>query len=155
MSSVSALKSTVASRAANGCFGGGGNPRAEIQPQMQTCPLPPGFAVPQAHCWLWTSPGGRGSFCRLVSEIFRQSVGRSWVSLAGAGLSLSGVKHSPADLALVPLPFPQALSPSPPPYFLALPALVLGRLVGLLGRDKSTLWAAAPVLFLLPAVFLT
>lgn len=69
--------------------------------------------------------------------------------------SLHGAEHSLAGLALAPLPFPQALSPSPPPYFLAFPVLVLGRLVGLLGRDKNTLWAAAPVLFLLPAVFLT
>lgn len=82
-------------------------------------------------------------------------MGRCWVSLAGAGLSLSGAEHSPAGLALAPLHFPWALNPSPPPYSLALPALVLGRLVGLLGRDKSSLWAAAPVLFLLPAVFLT
>lgn len=61
----------------------------------------------------------------------------------------------PSRLGSAPLPFPRALSPSPPPYSLALPVLVLGRLVGLLGRDKSSLWAAAPVLFLLPAVFLT
>lgn len=82
-------------------------------------------------------------------------MGRCWVSLAGAALSLSGAAHSPAGLALAPLPFPWVLSPSPPPYSLALPALVLGRLLGLLGRDKSAIWAAVPVLVLLPAVFLT
>lgn len=43
--------------------------------------------------------------------------GRRWVTVAGAGVSLLGAEHSPADLALAPLPFPWdlALLPLPAP----------------------------------------
>lgn len=48
-------------------------------------------------------------------------------------------------------------SPGTQPFSLspALPVSVLGKAMDLLGRDKSVLWAAASVLFLFPAVFLT
>lgn len=139
-SPVSALEITVAAGVlGQGCFGVARNLRAEIQPRMQSCALPPGFVVPQVHCWLWASPGQRGRFCRLVSDLCKASVQAG----AGAVWQVRQRRCVEPGAALqaqhwLPRPSP-GTQPSSPSLVRGCSVSVLGRLMDLLGRDTSAL----------------
>lgn len=150
---MSALTSPVAARVLGwDCFGAGRN--AEIHPQMRAVPYPQALRSHKLIAGSELLLGKGDSFCRLVPETCKPppqaGLGSPWQVQECPCVELSAAQQTQP---LLPCPSPRT-QPFPPqcePF----PVSVLGRLADLLGRDKSTLWAAASVLFLLPAVFLT